>query len=193
MIKINLPGDADKIKTLRIGDRVSLSGIIITGRDEVHRHLFNKYDKETAAILKGSFIYHCGPIVKKVEDKYKMICCGPTTSMREEPYQARIIKRYGIKGIIGKGGMGAGTLKALKEHGGVYLNATGGAAALLGQSVKRVLNVHFLEEFGVPEAMWILKVEDFPAIVTMDSNGGSLHKKTYDESMKRYKKIIEKI
>ena len=129
MIKITLPTDVDTMRSLKIGDSVSISGVMVMGRDEVHKHLFNKYDKKAAKILNGSFIYHCGPIIKSVRDKYEMICCGPTTSAREEPYQADIVERYGLRGVIGKGGMGGSTLSALEKNGAVYLQAPGGAAA----------------------------------------------------------------
>nr|MBO2479594.1 fumarate hydratase [Bacillota bacterium] len=99
----------------------------------------------------------------------------PTTSIREEPYQAEIIRKFGIRAVIGKGGMGPKTLAALKEHGAVYLNAIGGAAQYYARCVKKVHGVHFLEEFGIPEAMWQFEVEGFAAIVTMDAHGNSLH------------------
>jgi fumarate hydratase class I len=193
MIELSSPADINKIRKLKTGDRVAISGVIATGRDEVHKHIFKKYDKKAAAVLKDSFIYHCGPIVKKVKADYEIISCGPTTSIREEPYQAGIIKKYGIRGVIGKGGMGQDTLAALKECGAVYLHAPGGAAALLSKSIVEVSGVYFLEEFGIPEAMWVIRVKDFPAIVTMDSKGKSLHKKVYDESLKNYKKIVKDI
>lgn len=190
MNKIASPAEPKSIRNLRIGDRVSISGIIVTGRDEAHKYLIANKDDNIANLLKDSFIYHCGPIVRKSGKEYEIVSCGPTTSIREEPYQAKIIKDYGVKGIIGKGGMGVKTLEALKECGAVYLQATGGAAALLAKSIDKVIGVHFLDEFGVPEAMWVLSVKDFPAIVTMDSHGGSLHEKVYDESFKNYKRIM---
>ncbi len=190
MITLNSPADEKSVRALRIGDVVRISGVIATGRDELHRRLFGRFDKKIANILKGSFIYHCGPIVKRSGGGYKIISCGPTTSIREEPYQADIIKRYGIRGVIGKGGMGGGTLTALKEHGAVYMQATGGAAALLSRCIKEVIGVHFLDDFGAPEAMWVLRVKDFPAVVTMDSHSKSLHDDIYEASMKRYKKAV---
>lgn len=187
MIKLNTPLDNKVVSSLKIGDRVLISGIIATGRDEVHKYLFSHNDKKIEAVLKNSIIYHSGPIVKEYDGKYEIVSCGPTTSIREEPYQAKVMKRYRIKGIIGKGGMGEKTQAALKSVGGVYLSATGGAAALLAKCVEKVIKVYLLKEFGVPEAMWVLRVKDFPAIVTMDSHGDSLHKKVFDESSKHYK------
>ena len=126
-------------------------------------------------------LYHCGPVVVKDAEGWRVTAAGPTTSIREEPYQGEVIKRYGIRAVIGKGGMGAKTLAALKEHGGVYLNAIGGAAQFYARSIEAVDDVSLLE-FGTPEAMWHLTVEDFPAIVTMDAHGNSLHKDIEQES-----------
>jgi fumarate hydratase class I len=125
--------------------------------------------------LRGGALYHCGPVVKKEGDGWKVTAAGPTTSIREEPYQADIIKRYGVRAVIGKGGMGNKTLGALKEAGAVYLNAIGGAAQFYARTIDRVDGVSLME-FGTPEAMWHLHVTDFPAIVTMDAHGNSLHK-----------------
>jgi fumarate hydratase class I len=119
--------------------------------------------------------------VKTESGGWRINAAGPTTSIREEPYQGEIIKRYGVRVVIGKGGMGPGTLAAMQEHGAVYLNAIGGAAQFYARSIKSVDGVSLLE-FGTPEAMWHLTVEDFPAIVTMDAHGNSLHKDIEQES-----------
>jgi fumarate hydratase class I len=129
-------------------------------------------------------------VVRKVNGGYQFISAGPTTSIREEPYQYDVIKNYGIRGVIGKGGMGPKTLAACKEFGAVYLHAVGGAGALTAASVKKVKNVYMLEEFGVPEAFWEIEVEKFPAIVTMDSHGKSLHDAIQDGSEKVFKKLV---
>jgi fumarate hydratase subunit beta len=176
MIKINLPVSEADIRKLKMGDEVSLNGIMLTGRDSAHTWLLNDKPEEVRELLKGSVIYHCGPVVKKFGDEWHFVAAGPTTSIREEPYQGPVIKEYGIRVVMGKGGMGEKTLKALGENGGVYLHAVGGAATLQAQAVKKVHGVLKLEEFGVPEAMWIIEVEDFQAVVTMDSHGNSLHK-----------------
>lgn len=176
MIKINLPVSEADIRKLKMGDEVSLNGIMLTGRDSAHTWLLNEKPKEVRELLKGSVIYHCGPVVKKVGDEWHFVAAGPTTSIREEPYQGPVIKEYGIRGVMGKGGMGEKTLQALNEHGSVYLHAVGGAATLQAQAVKKVHGVLKLEDFGVPEAMWIIEVKDFQAVVTMDSHGNSLHK-----------------
>jgi fumarate hydratase class I len=124
--------------------------------------------------LNGAVLYHCGPVMLQNGGKWTVKAAGPTTSSREEPYQADVIKRYGVRAVIGKGGMGAKTSAALKEYGAVYLNAIGGAAQYYARTVQDVLDVNLLD-FGVPEAMWHLRVDNFPAIVTMDAHGNSLH------------------
>jgi fumarate hydratase class I len=136
--------------------------------------------KELRRHLGGGVIYHCGPVVrhsspKGVEEGWQFVAAGPTTSIREEPYEPEVIAHFGLRGIIGKGGMGPGTLRACQEHGAVYFHAVGGAATLIANAVKKVLAVHKLDEFGTPEAMWVIRVEGFPAIVTMDAHGQSIH------------------
>jgi fumarate hydratase class I len=176
MININLPISESDIRKLKVGDEVSLNGIMLTGRDEAHSWMFKDKPDELRELLKDTVIYHCGPIVKKVNDEWHFVAAGPTTSIREEPYQGQVIKEYGIRAVMGKGGMGEKTLQALGENGSVYLHAVGGAATLQAQAVKKVHGVIRLEDFGVPEALWIIEVEDFQAVVTMDSHGNSLHK-----------------
>ena len=177
-IALNAPLSEADIRALKVGDVVMISGRVFTGRDAVHSHLM-KHDPPVD--MRGSVLYHCGPVVVKEGDGWRVTAAGPTTSIREEPYQGEIIKRYGVRAVIGKGGMGAKTLAALKEHGAVYLNAIGGAAQFYARSIKKVDGVSLLE-LGTPEAMWHLTVEAFPAIVTMDAHGNSLHKDIEQES-----------
>ncbi len=190
MIKINLPVSEAEIRKLKVGDEVSLNGIMLTGRDEAHSWMINDKPDEIRDLLKDTVIYHCGPVVKKVNDEWHFVAAGPTTSIREEPYQGQVIKEYGIRGVMGKGGMGEKTLKALKENGSVYFHAVGGAATLQAQAVKKVHGVIRLEEFGVPEALWIIEVDDFQAVVTMDSHGNSLHKGIKEASDKIANELI---
>jgi fumarate hydratase, class I len=159
------------VRELRVGDVVLIRGEMFTGRDAVHAHLMKN---DPPIDLHGSVLYHCGPVMLKQGEQWVVKAAGPTTSMREEPYQAEILRRYGIRVVIGKGGMGKKTLAGLQECGAVYLNAIGGAAQFYAKSVEGVSGVHLME-FGIPEAMWHLKVKDFVAIVTMDSHGNSLH------------------
>jgi fumarate hydratase class I len=188
---LNAPVSEETVRSLKVGDVVLISGRMFTGRDQVHHHLMSH---EPPVDLRGSVLYHCGPVVVKETgpgvneapnadgvERWRVTAAGPTTSIREEPYQGEIIKRYGVRAVIGKGGMGPKTLAALREHGAVYLNAIGGAAQFYARSITRVDGVSLLE-FGTPEAMWHLQVEDFPAIVTMDAHGNSLHKAVEQES-----------
>jgi fumarate hydratase class I len=177
-VALNPPLTEAAVRSLKVGDVVMISGRMFTGRDAVHSHLMKN---APPVDLNGSVLYHCGPVVAKEGDTWRVTAAGPTTSIREEPYQGEIIKRYGVRAVMGKGGMGAKTLAALKEHGAVYLNAVGGAAQFYARSIEKVDGVSLLE-FGTPEAMWHLTVKDFPAIVTMDAHGNSLHKDIEQES-----------
>ncbi len=201
--KLSIPIADEQIRALHIGDTVDLNGIVVLGRDAAHKFLIEHYVRaETIApqdaalyeelkkLLNGGVIYHCGPVVKKNEDgSYTFVAAGPTTSIREEPYQADVIRHFNLKGVIGKGGMGANTLKACQEQPAVYFHAIGGAAPLIAQSVKRVVTVYKLE-FGVPEAMWVIDVEDFPVVVTMDSHGQSIHDIVRRESERKLAELI---
>ena len=160
-----------QMRALQVGDVVLINGEMFTGRDNVHAYLMKN---PPPVDLNGSALYHCGPVILKEAGLWSVKAAGPTTSSREEPYQADVIRRYGVRAVIGKGGMGAKTLTALKDFGAVYLNAIGGAAQYYARTVEKVLGVH-LEEFGIPEAMWHLRVKGFAAIVTMDAQGNSLH------------------
>lgn len=164
------PLSEEQVRSLEVGDVVLISGEMFTGRDAIHAHLMNNAPPKD---LQGAILYHCGPVVLK-NGNYRITAAGPTTSIREEPYQGDIIKRYGVRAVMGKGGMGAKTLAAMQEAGAVYLNAIGGAAQYYARCIDEVIDVTLLE-FGIPEAMWHLRVTEFPAIVTMDAHGNSLH------------------
>jgi len=189
MRQLTTPLSDQTVRSLKVGDPVMLSGVMVTGRDAVHKWMVDTFIKKTRPpqgddlevyqaiqpLLAGSVIYHCGPVVAGLDTKqYRFVAAGPTTSSREEPYQGDVMRHFNLRGVIGKGGMGPKTLAACQEVPGVYLHAIGGAASLIAQTVKRVLGVYKLE-FGVPEAMWVVEVKDFPAVVTMDAHGGSLH------------------
>lgn len=176
MIPLNVPIAEKVIRSLNVGDEVAISGVVFTGRDRVHKYLHEGGKLPPGVNFKDGVLYHCGPVViKDAEGRWKVTAAGPTTSIREEPYQGQIIREFGLRGVIGKGGMGDRTLAACKEHGCVYFHAIGGAAQVLAECVKTVRNVYFLKEFGSPEAIWELEVENFPAVVTMDAQGNSLH------------------
>ena len=183
MTKLDPPFSEQKIRALKVGDEVLISGVVFTGRDAVHKYLHEGGDLPPEVKLRDGILYHCGPVVLKQDDgSWKATAAGPTTSIREEPYQAQIIKDFGIRGVIGKGGMGDKTLSACREFGCVYLHAVGGAAQVLAECIKKVRNVYFYEEFGAPEAIWEFEVQDFPAVVTIDSHGNSLHKEVFAKS-----------
>ena len=217
---LTVPITEEQIRALKIGDQVLLNGVIFTGRDAAHKYMVESFikgtcpdsEKQLYEVLKqglaGGVIYHCGPVVRKVgpasgrsakdggptsgrsdDVKYEFVAAGPTTSIREEPYQGDVIRHFGLRGVIGKGGMRDKTLAACKEHGAVYLHAIGGAATLIAESVKEVLDVHKLD-FGVPEAFWQIRVEDFPCVVTMDSHGASLHDKVREDSEKKLQELL---
>jgi fumarate hydratase class I len=176
MAELKLPVSEERIRELKVGDFVELTGRMITGRDAAHKWLMEDVRQDVAPFMKDTVIYHCGPVVSQNDDgSWDFVAAGPTTSIREEPYQADVISRYGLRGVIGKGGMGAKTLAGLAEHGAVYLHAIGGAAQVLARAIPSVERVFMLDEFGVPEALWVINVDRFPVVVSMDSHGRSLH------------------
>jgi len=183
MTKLSFPFTEEKIRALKVGDEVLISGVVFTGRDAVHKYLHEGGQLPPCVSLRDGILYHCGPVVMKQADgSWKCTAAGPTTSIREEPYQGQIIRDFGLRGVIGKGGMGNRTLSACQEHGCVYLHAIGGAAQVLAECIKKVRHVHFYEKFGAPEAIWEFEVEDFPAVVTMDTRGNSLHHEVFEKS-----------
>ena len=191
MAELKLPMSEDDARRLRVGDYVELTGVMITGRDAAHKWLVEAFREDVAPFLAGGAIYHCGPVVRKNPDgSYDFVAAGPTTSIREEPFQADVVRRYQVRAAIGKGGMGPKTLASLAEVGGVYLHAIGGAAQVLARCVRKVERVFMLEEFGVPEAMWVIRVERFPVVVTMDSAGGSLHAEVEGRSQGRLRELL---
>jgi tartrate/fumarate subfamily iron-sulfur-dependent hydro-lyase beta chain len=174
---IELPAAEERIRALRVGDEVLVSGPLVTARDAAHAHLVKTDDDRFRALAAGAMVYHCGPVVARDErtGRWRFVAAGPAPSIREEPYEADVIARYGLRGVIGKGGMGARTLAALREHGAVYLNAAPGLAVTLARCVVEVRGVHLLDALGVTEAIWSIAVRDFPAVVTMDAHGDTLH------------------
>ncbi len=201
--KLTIPIPNSAIDSLKVGDSVLLSGVMITGRDAAHKWIADTFIKKTRPasaddqqifdairpLLDGGLIYHCGPVVAGLDTKqYRFVAAGPTTSIREEPYQGDVMRLFNLKGVIGKGGMGAKTLQACQEVPGVYFHAIGGAASLIAESVQKVLGVYKLD-FGVPEAMWVIEVKDFPAVVTMDAHANSLH----DGIRQQSKQVLDRL
>ncbi len=206
MREITIPISDETIRDLKVGEPVLLSGVMMTGRDAVHKWMNDTFIKKTRQpvgddlevyeaikpILDGGVLYHCGPVVAWVETgEYRFVAAGPTTSIREEPYQADVMKHFNLKGVIGKGGMGSKTLQGCQETPAVYFHAIGGAASLIAQCVRRVIAVHKLD-FGVPEAMWVIEVKDFPVVVTMDANGNSQHMVVDAQSQKVLEELLAK-
>ncbi|HSG15293.1 MAG TPA: FumA C-terminus/TtdB family hydratase beta subunit [Anaerolineae bacterium] len=202
MHRLTIPIADEDIRALHIGDTVFLNGIIVLGRDAAHKFMVENFIRnpvspdqeelygELKRLLNGGVIYHCGPVVSKDEDgNWIFVAAGPTTSIREEVYQPEVIAHFNLKGVIGKGGMGPNTLKANAQQPAVYFHAIGGAASLIAQSVKEVVTVHKME-FGVPEAMWVIRVEDFPVVVTMDSHGQSIHDQVEARSKEKLAELI---
>ncbi len=194
IVDLTIPISEEAIRALHVGDTVRLFGVIVTGRDAAHKYMIENFIRidavpeseqalyeELRRLLDGSAIYHCGPVVRQQKDdadhkgRWEFVAAGPTTSIREEVYQPEVIAHFGLRGVIGKGGMGPGTLRACQEHGAAYFHAVGGAASLIADAVKEVVAVYKKDEFGVPEAFWVIRVEGFPVVVTMDSHGQSVH------------------
>lgn len=172
-VELKYPYTEEQIKELNVGDSVRISGTVYTGRDQLHKFLAE--GGESPVDLRDGAIYHCGPVVVKDNGGWRIKSAGPTTSIREEPYMAKIIAKHGLRVVIGKGGMGSHTLDACRRYGCVYLQAAGGAAALLAQGIRAVVGVWFLDEFGSTEAMWKLDVENLDLVVGMDSKGCDLY------------------
>ena len=190
MKHLQYPFKREEIRELVVGETVLLSGKLFTGRDAVHKYL---HDGNPSPVdFNNQIIYHCGPVVVG-DDKtgYEVKAAGPTTSIREEPYEWQVMRDHGIVGVIGKGGMGKRTLDACAEYGCVYFHAIGGAAQVLAEKIKSVDNVYLKEELGSPEAIWELSIEEFPVVVTMDSHGNSLHDKVAADSEAIFKELIK--
>lgn len=187
MKKLDYPFNKKDILSLKVGDMVLITGKLFTGRDAVHKRIHD--GQEPPVNLKDQIIYHCGPVVLEKDGKYEVKAAGPTTSIREEPYQWQVMRDYGILGVIGKGGMGPKTLQGCKDYGCVYFHAIGGAAQVLAEKIISVDNVYW-KDLGSPEAIWELSVEEFPAVVTMDAHGNSLHEQVNNSSSDLLKNLL---
>ena len=202
--KLTVPISDEAISALHVGDQVEISGVIFTARDAAHKYMVEEFIKtgghppqsEEAlyellkAKLAGGVIYHCGPVVAKEDGRWRFVAAGPTTSIREEVYQDLVIEHFKLKAVIGKGGMGPRTLAACETFKAVYLHAVGGAGTLIAERVQEVEDVHKLAEFGMPEAFWQIRVEGFPAVVTMDSHGQSIHAEVAAKSEAKFRELV---
>ena len=169
------PMDEKTVRGLKTGDTVYLNGTIVTGRDEMHMRSLSVKNDEVPAVLRGATLFHCGPIIQRDGKERKIIAAGPTTSARMNSMQAEMIRRYGIRAVIGKGGMSDDVLEAMKKHGCVYLAAVGGAAVSLAEGLNEVKGVEW-EDLGMAEAMWIFDAKHFgPLTVAMDAHGNSIY------------------
>jgi len=203
-VDLTIPISEESIRSLRVGDTVHLSGVMVTGRDAAHKTMVETFIRSPHVpesertvyealkeLLKESVIYHCGPVVRQDDDgKWEFVAAGPTTSIREEVYEPEVIEHFGLRGVVGKGGMGPNTLRACKEHGAVYFHAVGGAASLIAAAVKEVVAVYKKDAFGVPEAFWVIRVEGFPVVVTMDTHGRSIHDEVEETSKAALVRLI---
>ena len=208
--RLAIPISEEAIRALEVGDTVLLSGVMVTGRDAAHKYMIESFVRSSSVpeteqtlydelkhLLKEGVIYHCGPVVRRIppsaegeEETWEFVAAGPTTSIREEVYEPEVIKHFQLRGVIGKGGMGPNTLRACGEHGAVYFHAVGGAASLIADAVQEVVAVHKKDAFGVPEAFWVIRVEDFPVVVTMDSHGRSIHGEVEKASKAALERLI---
>jgi len=192
IFNLTLPLDESTVRSLPLDAQVRLTGTIFTCRDAGHKYLAARTPEQvTEPDLRNAVFYHCGPVVIRENNEWKITAAGPTTSSRENAYMPEIIRKYGVKAIIGKGGMNRATAEACQKFGCVYLQAIGGAAQILASAIVRAVHPYFLEEFGSPEAIWQLEVKDFPAIVTMDANGNSLHEIVAEHSQAALTELLK--
>lgn len=190
MKRLSLPLSEREVRSLSIGDEVSLSGKIVTARDMAHREMAGRPLAFLRPLLKGGAIYHCGPVMKREGAGWKALAAGPTTSIRLEPYEARVIQQYRVRVIIGKGGMGPATLAACRRFGAVYVQVVGGAAPLIAEAIVKISGVHRLKAFGAAEALWEFEVAGLTGVVTMDASGRSLHEELLRETRGNRDRLI---
>ncbi|RLI38031.1 fumarate hydratase [Candidatus Bathyarchaeota archaeon] len=191
--KLRTPISEEDVRRLKLGDVVYISGIMVTARDSAHRRAMEllRAGKSLPVDLRGGVLYHCGPVVQKVNEEWRVVAAGPTTSIRMEPFEADFIKLTGVRVIVGKGGMGADTTRACKEHGAVYTSFTGGCGALAANAIKRVLRVEWLD-LGIPEALWVFEVQEFgPLVVTIDAHGNNFYERVSAEAERRKAQVYE--
>lgn len=193
---LHTPLTEEDIRALHVGDTVHISGRMFTARDEAHRLMLKRCENGAEIPFDPSkmALFHCGPVVKKEDAGWRVISAGPTTSIRMELFEDQFLTAFGTKMVIGKGGMGDKTLAALRKVGAVYAHYPGGAGALAAQAITRVTNVYWLDELGIPEAVWILDIELFgPLTITMDSHGKSLYRDLEESIKKNLERIHEQI
>ena len=190
--RIETPLTETEARGLRVGDCVLINGFLLTARDKVHKYLASERPEpgDLPFELSGAVLYHCGPLMKEENGGPVVVAAGPTTSQRMQMYEPYVIRHYGVRGVIGKGGMSGDVVRVMQETGAVYFHAVGGAGALLAGRIKKIEGVWMLEEFGLAEAMWAFRVEDFPAVVTIDATGASLHTDVEKLSKDRLSRLL---
>ena len=193
--RLRTPLSEEDVRKLAVNDTLYLTGTIVTARDAAHRRAldFQNEGKKLPVNLEGLAVFHCGPIAKKENKEWKIVAAGPTTSSRMELFEDEFIKNFKVRVVVGKGGMGKKTVDAMKRYGAVYGAFTGGAAVLAAKAIKHVKGVEWID-LGMPEAMWILEVEDFgPLTVAIDAHGNNLFEtirtKVDMEKLKIYKTL----
>jgi len=188
---LSTPLSEEDVSKLRVGDIIYLSGTVFTARDEAHMELI-EHKGLPGFDMTGLGLYHCGPVMKREEGKWKVVAAGPTTSFRMETLEPVFLDLFSVKVIIGKGGMGPLTLEALQKHNVVYASFTGGAGALAAKGLAEVKDVHLLEELGMPEAVWIFEAREFgPLVVSMDAHGSSLYTEVNRKTEKNLNRILK--
>ena len=193
--KLKTPISEEDIRKLKVNDAIYITGTIITARDAAHRRAleFHNEGRKLPINFQGLAVFHCGPIVKKEDDKWMVVAAGPTTSTRMDLFEDEFIRDFKVRVVIGKGGMGKKTTEAMKRYGAVYGAFTGGAAVLAAKAIKNVKSVEWYD-LGMPEALWILEVEDYgPLAVAIDAHGNNLfedvQKKVEESRQKIYQKL----
>lgn len=193
---LRTPLSEEDVRKLRVGDTVYLTGLIFTARDAAHRKILDLINRGEKLPFdpRGLAVYHVGPVVRRKNGEWEVIAAGPTTSARLEPVEHEFIAKTGVRMIIGKGGMGAKTAEACKKYGAVYAVFTGGAAVLAAQAIKRVVDVYWLDELGIPEAVWLFEVEEFgPLTVTIDTTGKNLYDEILENAKKKAQEILSRL
>ena len=188
MKELSYPFSEKTVRALKAGDAVSITGRIYTGRDKFHKY-FAEGGKLPVDFRDGA-LYHCGPVVVKDSGSFRVVAAGPTTSVRENAYEPDFIAKTGVRIIIGKGGMDANTLAAMREHGCVYVQAVGGGGAVYADAIGTAAGVSLLDEFGAAEAVWHFDVEGFRGVVAMDAHGRSLFDAVRTRSEQRLGELL---
>jgi len=196
VFKLKTPISEEDVRKLKVNDVLFISGTMVTARDAAHKKALEllKQDKPLPVNLEGLAVFHCGPIMKKDDDKWVAVAAGPTTSTRMEQFEAEFIKNFKVRVVVGKGGMGKRTTDAMQKYGAVYGAFTGGAGVLAAKGIKNVKTVEWLLDLGMPEALWVFEVEEFgPLTIAIDSHGNNLYEEVGKKAEESRKRIYEKL